>query len=860
MRRLILLLMCGVALGQVPSPQVPLTGTIGSGGIFPLLNSGTISMTDANHTMTYLETTAHFLSVTSSVSLTSTRNIVAPNIFGFCFNVENLTAGGQGIQIIGTTGTGVNIPYGSSILVCYDGTNYIASGLASSAPAISNILQAANNCAVAGTVYSPSANGGTGGCVAPLLLSPTANQVLTSAGYALVVNSTPTVPNSAITFSDQHHYNGWNIGSGVEAQNHSYFQDCVNSTQGIQQCLSVYNVGLSPGDHAYNYGYSAYHGGAYDGAAEGLTGITHQMHQVGVMQATITQSGIATGATSITTGSISCTLAAAGCAAPIGYFPNQVAQGELLLDKSQVGQTCAITGYNAYGALTANAMSYTVSGCTIPTSTAIANITSCSSAGNGQSPQLATCTISPISGTFVAGHNIYLAGQIRDSSILASISGTTITFLSMDTLSLLNANPPAIFQDGPGSTAFIGAGTISTWPIAFMVLGYDGTNLYFSNPTHGSANGSGGGGNVIPPVNQFWPAGNGANHASRNGGTGVVTLSRSVGNEATGPFNAYTVGSTIVLSGWSDSSYNGTFVVTSNTFDQYNDSLTYNQAGATSTATYPGSISSANNTITMYPAALVTGSTNGVGPITLLPNNVPWVNGDVLISAPTNEYEADGIQLYVGQTTTAPSDSQARVIGLRNDGPASQTAMIQAISAATHENNLISAQGSYLCFMCSITRPALNGWGIKFGSSGPAIRYHMIGESFSSIDFDPASSEVIMPSAVDMAGLGNSKCVRTIAGSSSSGQLASATNDCYTQLTGTTGTITGTSLSASCDSGTVTVTGATVGHTVAVSSTTGADVGGAFSLRGSVTAANTITVYVCGTGTPASLAYNVTTY
>jgi hypothetical protein len=76
-------------------------------------------------------------------------------------------------------------------------------------------------------------------------------------------------------------------------------------------------------------------------------------------------------------------------------------------------------------------------------------------------------------------------------------------------------------------------------------------------------------------------------------------------------------------------------------------------------------------------------------------------------------------------------------------------------------------------------------------------------------------------------------------------------------LQGTTGTITGTSLSASCDSGTVTVSGATVGRPVIVSSTTGADVGGAFNVRGSVTSANTVTVYVCGTGTPSSLAYNV---
>lgn len=79
-------------------------------------------------------------------------------------------------------------------------------------------------------------------------------------------------------------------------------------------------------------------------------------------------------------------------------------------------------------------------------------------------------------------------------------------------------------------------------------------------------------------------------------------------------------------------------------------------------------------------------------------------------------------------------------------------------------------------------------------------------------------------------------------------------------LTGTTGTITGTSLTATCDSGTVAITGAVVGHPVAVSSTTGADVGGAFYLRASVTSTGTVTVYVCGTGTPASLAYNVVVF
>ncbi len=75
---------------------------------------------------------------------------------------------------------------------------------------------------------------------------------------------------------------------------------------------------------------------------------------------------------------------------------------------------------------------------------------------------------------------------------------------------------------------------------------------------------------------------------------------------------------------------------------------------------------------------------------------------------------------------------------------------------------------------------------------------------------------------------------------------------------GTTRTVTGTVLSASCDSGTVSITGAPVTATVMVNTTDGSDIGGAFNVRGSVTAEGTVTVYVCGMGTPPSKAYNVT--
>jgi len=79
-------------------------------------------------------------------------------------------------------------------------------------------------------------------------------------------------------------------------------------------------------------------------------------------------------------------------------------------------------------------------------------------------------------------------------------------------------------------------------------------------------------------------------------------------------------------------------------------------------------------------------------------------------------------------------------------------------------------------------------------------------------------------------------------------------------LSATTAVLEGTTLRSSCESTSVRVAGSMVGSPVAVSSTTGTDLGAAFNLRATVTSPNTVTVYVCGTGTPPSLRYNVKVY
>ena len=110
------------------SPQIPVTGTLGAGGVFPLVNSPSVVFaTDANHTMTYPEMSGSsgFLVVTSSTALTATRQLIAPLVKGFTWAIENATTGGYAIQVIGATGTGVTIANGYTLTVYCDGTNYV---------------------------------------------------------------------------------------------------------------------------------------------------------------------------------------------------------------------------------------------------------------------------------------------------------------------------------------------------------------------------------------------------------------------------------------------------------------------------------------------------------------------------------------------------------------------------------------------------------------------------------------------------------------------------------------------------------------------------------------------------------------
>jgi hypothetical protein len=108
--------------GTIPY-SLPITA--GNGASFPLLNITQPTFpSDANYTATQSDLASILHIVGSGVSLTAQRNIVYPLIKGLAFLVGNETTGGQSIQVIGATGTGIVIPTASASWVWCDGTNW----------------------------------------------------------------------------------------------------------------------------------------------------------------------------------------------------------------------------------------------------------------------------------------------------------------------------------------------------------------------------------------------------------------------------------------------------------------------------------------------------------------------------------------------------------------------------------------------------------------------------------------------------------------------------------------------------------------------------------------------------------------
>lgn len=87
-------------------------------------------------------------------------------------------------------------------------------------------------------------------------------------------------------------------------------------------------------------------------------------------------------------------------------------------------------------------------------------------------------------------------------------------------------------------------------------------------------------------------------------------------------------------------------------------------------------------------------------------------------------------------------------------------------------------------------------------------------------------------------------------------KFPAAGGNLYAELAGTTGSIGGGVLTSSCTTGTATVTGAVVGQDATAVRSDGSLLGN-FNEHVNVSSSNTVTVQICGTGTPAAVTYNV---
>jgi hypothetical protein len=96
-----------------------------------IVGRGTVNFpTDANVTMTYTDSVASqlarnvYLNLTSSGSLSATRDLIVPTI-NKNYVIQNNTTGGQSIRVITAAGTGITVPNGFTCALYVNGTDVI---------------------------------------------------------------------------------------------------------------------------------------------------------------------------------------------------------------------------------------------------------------------------------------------------------------------------------------------------------------------------------------------------------------------------------------------------------------------------------------------------------------------------------------------------------------------------------------------------------------------------------------------------------------------------------------------------------------------------------------------------------------
>ena len=176
-----------------------------------------ITMVDANYTLT------NFNGVTNEARnavlvVTGTNNAIRdliPPVVEKIYIVANNTTGGFAIRVIGGSGTGVNIPNGTTQVVYCDGTNFIAASAAFTNGAVLSVSGGGTGLSTL-TANNVILGNGTS---SPTFVAPgTTGNVLTSNGstWASTAPSPEFVSGTRMTFNQTNAPTGWTKSTSVD--------------------------------------------------------------------------------------------------------------------------------------------------------------------------------------------------------------------------------------------------------------------------------------------------------------------------------------------------------------------------------------------------------------------------------------------------------------------------------------------------------------------------------------------------------------------------------------------------------------------------------------------------------------------
>jgi hypothetical protein len=540
-----------------------------------------------------------------------------------------------------------------------------------------------------------------------------------------------------------------------------------SATRGISQLHSGMFSHMGQGDTAAFYTYLTAFGGNVASSDEAVTHTVDQTHQVGYYKGPITSGGT-TGSNLVIASALTCT----GNCSAIANYGWLFADGGILLDTSKGGAVATIGSFGQ----AMNGMYYNLASGSVAVSTAWGNIipSSCINNGNGQYQGYVSTTcnvtlgLSPASpGAFVTGQDIFLAGPFQEEAAVTSVGLPAVGVQSVTFNTRYawdggngNTNAALVMQGGAGGQSFIS--TKGAWPVAYAVVGaMSPTQVFFSNCLTGSCNS---GGNVIgTALNSVLNSVS----ASRSSGT-VTATTLSAGN----PF-ALTLSTSVVVTGCSFADLNGTYPVLTNSMDQFNQSLSWAQVGTSETGT--GCVlSQAPPSITFYPSAFIIGTDNGTqGGAQLATNTVAFANGDMILGAPTSQYQQSGLNVYIGQNTNTTGSNASNGVMVDDNGPSQLTRAYVALNNPANgvASNMFYSVGSYNNDFYFGYRPANNGTILYVQGGEPvtsnAKPYFIFqdGQSSSSkFEFDPLHGTFSLGGAlVDSSGFSGSQLTLTTA-------------------------------------------------------------------------------------------------